>query len=100
MSQPLLGLASSRCVPPDRSSGSPSPGRSQLTTTSPMTSANVVTISKYSSALPPIRPTAFRSPVCAMPTTIVENSSGTISPLMSEMNAFEVNRNNWYARGN
>src|SRR6478736_9683918 len=46
-----------------------------------------------------MRPTAFMSPVCATPTTIVENSSGTMSPLMSAMNAREKNWKSWYANG-
>jgi len=39
-----------------------------------------------------MRPTALRSPVCAMPTTIVLTSNGTISPLISAMNARERKR--------
>lgn len=39
-----------------------------------------------------MRPTALMSPVCAMPTTMVESSKGTMSPLMSEMKAFEKKR--------
>jgi hypothetical protein len=43
--------------------------------------------------LGPIRPTAFRSPVWAMPTMIVETRSGTIRPLISAMKAFDRKRN-------
>ena len=83
-------VASVVCAP--RSSGNAAPGRSTFAITMPMTRAIVVTISKYSRALPPMRPTAFRSPVWAMPTMIVETSSGTIRPLISWMNAFERKR--------
>src|SRR5262245_3589040 len=46
-----------------------------------------------------MRPTAFTSPVCAMPTMMVETSSGTISPLMRLMKAFEKNWNSWKTCG-
>jgi len=99
ISQPVCGLASAAPCAPLRSSGSPSPGRSQLTTTSPMISAKVVTTSKYSNDLAPMRPTALRSPVWAMPTTMVENRSGTMRPLMSAMNARDMKRKVLYAVG-
>jgi len=44
-----------------------------------MISARVVTISKYNNALAPTRPTFFRSPMPAKPTTTVEKMIGPIS---------------------
>jgi len=52
-----------------------------------MTSESVDTISKYSSALPPTRPTFFMSPIPAMPVTTVQKMIGPITILMSLMNA-------------
>ena len=51
-----------------------------------MTSANVETTSKYSSALPPTRPTFFMLPAPAMPSTTVQKMIGAISILTSAMN--------------
>ena len=56
----------------------PTPGRHRLITSSPTTSANVVTISKYSSALTPIRPAWRMSFMLAMPCTTVQNTIGAI----------------------
>ena len=50
-----------------------------------MTSANVETTSKYSSALPPTRPTFFMLPAPAMPSTTVQKMIGAISILTSAM---------------
>src|SRR5262245_59359796 len=64
----------------------PSPGFRIDTTTSPMTSAIVETISKYRRARSPIRPTSRIAPMCAMPTTTVVNTIGAIIIFTSLMN--------------
>jgi hypothetical protein len=46
-----------------------------------------------------MRPTALRSPVCAMPTMIVETRIGTMIPLMSAMKPFERNWKRWKKKG-
>ena len=51
-----------------------------------MTSATVVASSNQTIALSPMRPIAFRSPVPAMPTTSVENSSGAMIILIIRRN--------------
>ena len=56
----------------------PTPGRHRLITSSPVISASVVTISKYSSALTPIRPAWRMSFMLAMPCTTVQNTIGAI----------------------
>ena len=63
----------------------PAPGRTTLTTTSPITSASVVTTSKYTSASPPALPTAFMSPTPATPATTVQKMIGAITILTSLM---------------
>lgn len=55
-------------------------------TTSPTASATVVSTSKYTSALTPMRPTEASRPADAMPVTIVQNTTGPMSIRMSEMN--------------
>ena len=60
----------------------PEPGFVTFTTTSPMASETVLTISKYSSALPPTRPTFFRSLMLAIPSTMVRKMTGAITILM------------------
>ena len=49
----------------------------------PIASASVVVNSNQSSALAPVRPTALRSFIPAMPTTKVVNTTGAISILIS-----------------
>ena len=64
----------------------PTPGFSTWVATRPSTSANDETISKYSSALPPTRPTFFMSSMPAMPVTTVQKMIGPITILISLMN--------------
>src|SRR5205085_11137738 len=61
------------------------PGFVKFTTASPITSAAVVTISKKTSALIPMRPTLRSAPAPAIPTTIVENTSGAMIDLIRLM---------------
>ena len=63
----------------------PTPGFSTCVAIRPSTSANVETISKYSSALPPTRPTFFMSCMPAMPVTTVQKMIGPITILISLM---------------
>ena len=63
----------------------PTPGLSTLTSTRPTISAMELTISKYSSARPPVLPTFFMSSMPAMPTTTVQKMMGAIIILMSLM---------------
>ena len=65
----------------------PAPGFTTLTTIRPMTSATVLTISKYRSVRMPALPTAFTSPTPAMPTTTVQNTTGAMIIRTSLMNA-------------
>ncbi len=68
----------------------PRPGLSTFTVTSPTTSASVVTISKYRMERNASLPTRFMSSPCpAMPTTSVENSSGTINDLIMRRNTVD-----------
>ena len=60
----------------------PTPALLTLMAAKPMNSATVVTTSKYTSALIPIRPIFFRSAWPAMPTTSVPNSSGAMMVLI------------------
>lgn len=53
--------------------------------TRPITSATVLTISKYSSARPPVLPTFFMSSMPAMPTTTVQKMIGAMIILISLM---------------
>ena len=64
----------------------PTPGFRTWVATRPSRSANDETISKYSSALPPTRPTFFMSSMPAMPVTTVQKMIGPITILMSLMN--------------
>ena len=64
----------------------PAPGWNTFTSTRPMTSATVVASSNQMIALRPMRPIARRSPVPAMPTTSVENSSGAMIILIIRRN--------------
>ena len=64
----------------------PAPGCTRLTIVSPTISAMLLTISKYSSARPPVLPTFFMSSMPAMPTTTVQKMIGAIIILMSLMN--------------
>ncbi len=56
-------------------------------TSSPIRRANVEIPSKYRSALPPTRPTFFRSCMPAMPDTTVQKITRVITMVMSRMNA-------------
>ena len=61
----------------------PSPGRIRFTAAKPITSAIVVTISKYTIERSASFPTRFMSSPCpAIPTTSVEKMSGTINSLI------------------
>ena len=64
----------------------PAPGATTLTTIRPMTSASVVTTSKYTSAKAPALPTAFVPAAPAMPTTTVQKMTGAMIILTSLMN--------------
>jgi hypothetical protein len=64
----------------------PTPGFSMCVAARPSTSANDETTSKYSSALPPTRPTFFMSSMPAIPVTTVQKMIGPITILMSLMN--------------
>ena len=63
----------------------PTPGLSTFTTSSPMSSANVVTSSKYTSARPPALPTSRSFAIPAMPVTTVQKMIGAMSSRMSFM---------------
>src|SRR5881628_220937 len=63
----------------------PWPGCTTLMTTRPTTSAMLLTISKYSSARPPVLPTFFMSSIPAMPTTTVQKMIGAMIILISLM---------------
>ena len=63
----------------------PVPGCTMLMITRPTTSAMLLTISKYSSASPPVLPTFFMSSMPAMPTTTVQKMIGAMIILMSLM---------------
>ena len=65
----------------------PAPGLTRLTTNKPMTSASVLTTSKYSSVSPPTFPTALASPTPATPATTVQKMIGAIIILTSLMKA-------------
>ena len=64
----------------------PAPGCSTLPTATPISSARVDTASKYSSALPPTRPTFRMSPICEMPDTTVQNTTSAITIRINLMN--------------
>ena len=63
----------------------PAPGWNTKASTRPITSAMVVSTSKYTSALMPTRPTRFRSPAPAMPCTTTQNTSTGMIILISLM---------------
>ena len=89
MSHPLcwfFAIAASSCVSAAIGSETPAPGRNTFIITSPMTSAIVVASSNQRIAFSPMRPMAFRSPLPAMPTTSVENSSGAMIILIMRRN--------------
>ncbi len=65
----------------------PTPGFSACEANRPISSAKVETISKYSSALPPTRPTFFMSRMPAMPDTTVQKMIGPMIILISLMKA-------------
>ena len=60
-----------------------SPGRRMLTRIMPVTSETSEAPTNQSIALPPMRPIALVSPMCATPTTSVENTSGAMIILIS-----------------
>ncbi len=64
----------------------PAPGRTKSTISSPITSAKVVRISKYKSAIAPVLPTFFMLSMPEMPSTTVQKMMGAIIILMSLMN--------------
>ena len=55
-----------------------SPGRRMLTMMRPSSSETSEALTNHSIALPPIRPTALVSPICATPTTKVVKTSGAM----------------------
>ena len=59
-----------------------SPGRSTLTRIMPTNSDTSDAATNHTIALAPMRPTALVSPICATPTTRVENTSGAMIILM------------------
>ena len=63
-------------------SATPAPGWTRFAAPSPITSASVVTISKYRIAFPPIRPMVLMLPVPAIPTTKVAKMSGAMIDLI------------------
>ena len=63
----------------------PAPGLTRLTMIRPITSATVLTTSKYSRARPPVLPTFFMSSMPAMPTTTVQKMIGAMIILISLM---------------
>ena len=74
---------------------SPTPGLATLTTSSPTASAAVVTISKYSNAFAPMRPTFFMSPVPAMPCTTLAKTSGAIIALIRCRTISRMSTSHW-----
>ena len=66
------------------------PGRSRLAMNRPRTSETSDAVMNQPSALPNTRPTDFASPMCAMPTTSVENTSGPISILIRRRNTSDT----------
>jgi hypothetical protein len=63
------------------------PGSSVPTRIRPSVSERSDAKMNHASALPPTRPTVAMSPIFAMPTTSVENTSGAMIILMSRRNA-------------
>ena len=74
------------CAATEARASRPRPGWARLAAPMPMASASVVMISKYSRALPPTRPTFFRSPMPPMPSTTVRKMMGAMSILIRAMN--------------
>src|SRR5882672_11303294 len=60
-----------------------SPGASRFTMTSPRSSENRDAEMNHAMVLTPMRPIAAVSPICAMPTTSVENTSGAMIILIN-----------------
>ena len=73
----------------------PSPGRTRFTAKRPITSASSVAAVNQTIARSPSRPTDFKSPAPAMPTTSVLKSSGAISSLISARKMRETTRTHW-----
>ena len=65
----------------------PAPVGMRFPTATANTSATVVTASKYSSALPPTRPTFLKLPMPAIPVTTVQKITSAMIIDMSRMNA-------------
>jgi hypothetical protein len=55
-----------------------SPGRSRLTITMPSSSDTSEALTNHAMAFSPMRPIALVSPMCATPTTRVQNTSGAM----------------------
>src|SRR5579872_1682179 len=66
----------------------------------PITSASVVTISKYRIALPPIRPIVLMLPVPAIPTTNVANIRGAMMDLIKRRKTVPSRPNSFAGPGN
>jgi len=66
------------------------PGCNTLASTMPITSETIDAVTNQPKALPKTRPTDAASPMCAMPTTSVENTSGAISILISRRNTSDM----------
>ena len=77
---------------PMSGSGRPrfSPGWNRFASTRPRTSDTSDAVTNQPIALPNTRPTDEASPMCAMPTTSVEKTSGPISILISRRNTSDM----------
>ena len=62
--------------------GAPTPGWNRFTITRPSAIEIRLAVMNHASARVPIRPSAELSPICAIPTTMVESTSGATSILM------------------
>ncbi|SAL87374.1 hypothetical protein AWB67_07397 [Caballeronia terrestris] len=77
---------------PMSGSGSPrfSPGRNRLDMKRPRSSETSDAVTNQPSALANTRPTEAASPICAIPTTSVEKTSGPITILMRRRNTSDT----------
>ncbi len=66
------------------------PGCSRLTIRRPSSSETTDALTNQPMVLRPIRPTEATSPMCAMPTTSVENTSGAMIILISRRNTVVI----------
>ena len=64
----------------------PAPGWKRLTMITPSVSETADAATNHSSVRMPIRPTRSAEPMCAMPETSVENTSGAMIILISRRN--------------